>query len=61
VASAKLNSINPETYLKEILTRIAEGHPINRIDELMPADDLNDHAATALTGGLSLRLVCLLL
>jgi hypothetical protein len=36
VASAKLNGINPETYLKEILTRIAEGHPINRIDELMP-------------------------
>jgi transposase len=36
VASAKLNGINPETYLKEILTRIAVGHPINRIDELMP-------------------------
>jgi transposase len=36
VASAKLNGINPETYLKEILTRIAEGHPINRIDKLMP-------------------------
>jgi transposase len=36
VASAKLNGINPETYLKEILTRIAERHPINRIDELTP-------------------------
>ena len=36
VGSAKLNGINPETYLKEILTRIAEEHPINRIDELMP-------------------------
>ena len=36
VASAKLNGTNPETYPKEILTRIAEGHPINQIDELMP-------------------------
>jgi transposase len=36
VASATLNGINPKTYLKDILTRIAEGHPINRIDELMP-------------------------
>jgi transposase len=36
VASAKLSGINPETYLKDILTKIADGHPINRIDELMP-------------------------
>jgi len=36
VGSANLNGINPEIYLKDILTRIAEGHPINRIDELMP-------------------------
>ena len=36
VGSAKLNGINPETYLKDVLTLIAEGHPINRIDELMP-------------------------
>lgn len=27
---------NPETYLCDILARIAEGHPINRIDELLP-------------------------
>jgi transposase len=36
VASEKLNGINPETYLKDTLTRIAEGHPINRIVALMP-------------------------
>lgn len=34
--TAKLNNINPEAYLRDALTRIAEGHPINRIDELMP-------------------------
>jgi transposase len=36
VATAKLNSLNPETYLRDILTKIAEGHTINRIDELVP-------------------------
>jgi transposase len=36
LASAKLNELNPERYLKDVLTRIAEGHPINRIDELLP-------------------------
>jgi transposase len=36
VASAKLNGLNPETYLKDILAKIADGHTINRIDELVP-------------------------
>jgi hypothetical protein len=36
VATAKLNGLNPETYLRDILTKIAEGHTINRIDELVP-------------------------
>jgi transposase len=34
--TAKLNERNPETYLRDILGRIAEGHPINRISELLP-------------------------
>jgi hypothetical protein len=36
VATAKLNGLNPETYLRDILTKIAEGHTINRITELVP-------------------------
>lgn len=36
VQTARLNGRNPEAYLKDLLTRIAEGHPINRIDELLP-------------------------
>jgi transposase len=36
VQTAKLNELNPETYLRNRLAKIAEGHPINRIDELMP-------------------------
>ena len=36
VTTAKLNGLNPEAYLRDILAKIAEGHPINRIDELVP-------------------------
>jgi transposase len=28
--------VNPEAYLKDTLTKIAEGHPINKINQLMP-------------------------
>jgi hypothetical protein len=36
VATAKLNGLNPEAYLRDVLTKIADGHTINRIDELVP-------------------------
>jgi transposase len=34
--TAKLNSVNPEAYLTDTVAKIADGHPINRIAELMP-------------------------
>ena len=34
--SAKLNGRDPEAYLADVIDRMAKGHPINRLGELLP-------------------------
>ena len=36
IETCKLNDVDPEAYLADVITRIVQGHPNNRLDELLP-------------------------
>ena len=36
IETAKLTGVDPKAWLRDVLNRIAKGHPANRIAELMP-------------------------
>jgi transposase len=36
IETCKLNGVEPYAYLRDVLTRMVDGHPINRLDELLP-------------------------
>ena len=48
IATAKLNDINPQAWLADVLTRIAD-HPAARLSELLPWhwNKRHNHAAAA--------------
>ena len=36
VETCKLNAVDPQAYLSDVITKIVTGHPNSRIDELLP-------------------------
>ncbi len=36
IATAKLNDVEPYAYLRDILERMVDGHPMSRLDDLLP-------------------------
>jgi hypothetical protein len=36
IETCKLNSIDPQAYLRDVLAKIVARHPMDRIDELLP-------------------------
>ncbi|MBL4791362.1 MAG: IS66 family transposase [Citromicrobium sp.] len=36
IETAKLNKVEPHAWLSDVLTRMADGHPASRLDELLP-------------------------
>jgi transposase len=36
IETCKLNLVNPQSYRTDVLTRLVDGLPQSRIDELMP-------------------------
>jgi transposase len=36
ISTAKLNDVEPFTYLTDVLQRLSDGHPVSRLDDLLP-------------------------
>jgi transposase len=36
IETCKLNGVEPYAYLTDVMTRMVDGHPVNRLDELLP-------------------------
>jgi transposase len=45
--SAKLNGLDPQAWLRDVIDRTAKGHPINRLGELLPWNWNNQIASLA--------------
>ena len=47
VETAKLNNIEPYGYIAEVIQRMIDGHPANRLDELLPWNWTPQHAVNS--------------
>ena len=46
LTTAKLNDVEPFAYLKDVLERMSNGHPMSRLDDLLPWNWTPSDAAT---------------
>jgi transposase len=47
IATAKLNGVEPFAYVRDVLQRMTDGHPMSRFDELLPWNWTSSIAAAA--------------
>ena len=47
IETAKLNGVEPSAWLRDVLERMVAGHPVNRLDELMPWNWAANHRIAA--------------
>ncbi|WP_128931736.1 IS66 family transposase [Bradyrhizobium zhanjiangense] len=47
IETCKLNDVEPYAYLRDVLQRLVDGHPVNRLDELLPRNWSSAGPATA--------------
>ena len=47
IETCRLNQVEPYAYLRDVLQRMIDGHPANRLDELLPWNWALNHGAAA--------------
>jgi len=47
IETAKLNGVEPYAWLRDVIERMVEGHPVNRLDELLPWNWAVNHRLAA--------------
>jgi transposase len=47
IETCKLNGVDPQAYLADVIRRIVQGHPMSRLDELLPWKACQDSATLA--------------
>ena len=47
IATCKMNAVDPQAYLADVLAKIVDRHPMSRIDELLPFTYVNSEFAKA--------------
>lgn len=47
IETCKLNDVEPYAWLRDVLTQMVDGHPVNRLDELLPWNWISRDRAAA--------------